>query len=103
MLESRENRASVEQSHPQAWRAPPRMFRAYAGETRGSPLHHGGRYKRDEVAMGRQRRVPRGSLRDWRVRTGRLPVARRRTHALEVASRWALGVVATYCRNSAVK
>jgi hypothetical protein len=27
---------------------------------------------------------------------------RSRTHALEMASRWALGVVATYCRNSAV-
>jgi hypothetical protein len=53
--------------------------------------------------MGRQRRVPGGALRDWRVLTGALRVARFRTHALEVASRWALGVVATYCRNSAVK
>jgi hypothetical protein len=53
--------------------------------------------------MGRQRRVPGGALRDWSVLTGGLPVARLRAHALDVASRWALGVVATYCRNSAVK
>ena len=79
------------------------MFYSYAGESQGSLLHHGGRYKRDEVTMGRQRRVPGGSPRDWSVLTGALPVARRRTHALDVASRWALGVVATYCRNSAVK
>jgi hypothetical protein len=87
MLESCENRANVEQSHPQAWRALPRMCRAYAGESKGSPLHHGGWYKRDEVAMGRQRRVPGGSLRDWSVLTGGLPAARLRTHALDVVSR----------------
>jgi hypothetical protein len=103
MLESCENRASVAQSHPQAWRTLPPMLLSYAGERKGSLLHHEGRYKRDEVAMGRQRRVPGGSLRDWSVLTGALPVARLCTHALEVASRWALGVVATYCRNSAVK
>ena len=79
------------------------MFRAYAGETKVRSLHYGGRYKRDEVAMGRQRRVPGGALRDWNVLTGALLVARRCTHALDVVSRWALGVVATYCRNSAVK
>ena len=87
MLESCENRANVEQSHLQAWRALPRMFRAYAGESKGSPLHQGGWYKRDEVAMGRQRRVPGGSLRDWRVLTEGLTVARRCTHAPDVASR----------------
>jgi hypothetical protein len=87
MLESCANRARVEPSHLQAWRASPRMCRAYAGETKVSSLHYGGRYKRDEVAVGRQRRVPGGSLRDGRVLTGRLPVARRCTHALEVASR----------------
>ena len=53
--------------------------------------------------MGRQRRVPDGTLRDWSVLTGGLPVARLRAHPLDVASRWALGVVVTYCRNSAVK
>ena len=79
------------------------MLLAYAGERQGSLLHDDGRYKRDEGAMGRQRRVPRGARRDWSVLTGALPVARLCTHALEVASRWALGVVATYCRNSAVK
>ena len=79
------------------------MLLAYAGERTGSLLPHDGRYKRDKVAMGRQRCGPGGALRDWRVLTGALPVARRCTHALEVASRWALGVVATYCRNSAVK
>ena len=79
------------------------MFRAYAGETKGSPLHNGGQYKRDEVALGRQQRVSGGPLRDWSVLTGGLPVARLRSHALDVALRWALGVVATYCRNSAVK
>ena len=47
------------------------------------------------MPWGRQRRVPGGALRDRSVLTGGLPVARLRTHALDVASRWALGVVAT--------
>ena len=103
MLESRENRANVEQSHPPAWRAPPPMFRAYTGETKGSPLQHGGRYQRDEVAMGQTaasvRWLPPRLEPSRRGTTGGAP----RTHPLEVVSRWALGVVATYCRNSAVK
>jgi hypothetical protein len=53
--------------------------------------------------MGRRRRVSGGSRRDWHVLPGGRPVVRRRTHALAVASRYALGVVATYCRKSAVK
>ena len=51
----------------------------------------------------RRWRVPGGSRRDWSVLPRGLQVVRRRTHPLDMASRYALGVLATYRRNSAVK
>jgi hypothetical protein len=68
-----------------------------------APLHRGGRDTRDDGAMGRRRRVPGGTRHDWRGLRRGLQGVRRRTHALEVASRYVLGVVATDCRNRAVK
>jgi hypothetical protein len=47
--------------------------------------------------------VPGGTRRAWSVLRRGLQGVRRRTHALEVASRYVLGVVATDCRNRAVK
>jgi len=48
-------------------------------------------------------RVLGGTRHDWSVLPRGLQGVRRRTHALEVASRYVLGVVATDCRNRAVK
>jgi len=48
-------------------------------------------------------RGPGGTRHDWSGRRRGLQGVRRRTHALEVAARYSLGVVATDCRNRAVK